>query len=82
VYPNPTTQDNLHVQVETVLPAPVQVKLLDPLGRDLFEGVFQPAEISQGISIGPSGTMDTGLYVVLVKQGKLQVQRKVLVQRQ
>jgi predicted esterase len=81
VYPNPTTQDNVHVIVETVLPAPVQVSMLDPLGRDLFHGTFQPTEISQGISISPPGTMDTGLYVVVVTQGKLQVQRKIIVKR-
>lgn len=81
VYPNPAAEDHLNVLVETVLPAPVEVRLLDPLGRNLFEGVFQPGEISQGVRITPAGRMDNGLYVVSVTQGKVRVRRKVVVKR-
>ncbi len=79
VYPNPATEDHLNVLVETVMPAPVEIRLLDPLGRNLFDGVFQPGEISQGVRISPNGRMDNGLYVVTVTQGKTRVQRKVVV---
>lgn len=81
VYPNPTSQDNLHVIVETVLPAPIRVRLLDPLGRGLFEGTFLPSEIASGISISPPGVMDTGLYLVMVTQGRMRVEKKVVVKR-
>lgn len=81
VYPNPTTQDNIHVMVETVLPAPVQVLLVDPVGRSLFEATFQPEEILHGISIAPPGVMNTGMYVVRVTQGRMVAREKVVIKR-
>lgn len=81
VYPNPTTQDNIHILVETVTPAPVQVMLTDPVGRSLFQGIFQPEEITRGISISPPGIMNTGMYVVMVRQGGVVVREKVIVKR-
>ncbi|MEX1240721.1 MAG: prolyl oligopeptidase family serine peptidase [Cyclobacteriaceae bacterium] len=81
VYPNPTTQDNINILVETVVTEPVQVRLLDPVGRNLFEGIFQPEEITGGISLSPPGIMNTGMYVVMVRQGSVVVRQKVIVKR-
>jgi hypothetical protein len=81
VYPNPATQDNINIQVQTAIPAPVQVRLIDPVGRSLFEGIFQPDEVSRGISISTPGTIHTGIYVVMVNQGKLRVRQKVVIKR-
>ena len=82
VYPNPASQDNIHVQVETVIPLPVRVRLLDPMGRNLFDEIFQPAELASGVHIAPAGTMNTGMYVVSVEQGRVMVREKVIVKRQ
>jgi len=82
VFPNPTTQDNIHVLVETVIPEPVQVMLFDPMGRNLFEGIFQPDEILRGVSISPPGVMNTGIYFVMVTQGELRVRERVVVKRE
>lgn len=81
VFPNPTTQDNINIQVQTVINAPVQVRLIDPVGRNLFEGIFQPGEVSQGISISPLGVVNTGIYVVMVNQGKTRIHQKVMIRR-
>jgi hypothetical protein len=81
VYPNPATQDNIHVQVETVMPAPVRVRLLDTMGRSLFEGTFAPDEIVQGVSLSPTGVMNTGLYVITVEQANFLIRKKVIVKR-
>lgn len=81
VYPNPTSQDNINVLVETVLPQEVRVRLLDPVGRNLFEGIFQPEDITRGISMSPTGLLTTGMYVVMVEQGNIRVQEKVIIRR-
>jgi len=82
VFPNPTTQDNIHVLVETVIPAPVRVTMLDPMGRSVFDETFQPDQIFGGINITPPGVMNTGMYVVMAAQGKTVVRQKVVVKRQ
>ena len=81
VFPNPTTQDNINVLVQTVMPFAIQVRLLDPVGRDIFEGTFQPEEITRGINITPTGALPAGLYVVTVEQGNVRIQQKVIVRQ-
>jgi hypothetical protein len=81
VYPNPATQDNIHVQVETLAREPVLVRLIDPIGKNLFEGAFDADEISHGISISTPGAVQTGLYVIAVDQGKTRVRKKLIIKR-
>ena len=81
VYPNPTTQENINVVVESVVHAPVQVQLLDPVGRQMFEDIFEPDALSGGIKITPAGVMNTGMYVVVVTQGRIVVRHKVIIRR-
>lgn len=81
VYPNPTTQDNINVAVETVVPAPVRVLLVDPMGRNLFDHTFQVEELMYPVSITPPGIMNTGMYVLRVMQGRTMVTEKVMVSR-
>ncbi len=81
VFPNPTTQDNIRVMVETVLPAPVRVSLIDLTGSSLYEGIFQPAEIIEGIPISPRGTMSNGMYLIQVEQGGIISRQKIIVHR-
>ena len=81
VYPNPTTQENIRVKVETVLPAPVRVQLIDLTGSNLFDGIFQPEEIVQGIPVTPAGNMSNGMYLIQIEQGGMSVRQKVIVRR-
>lgn len=81
VFPNPTTQENVNVIVETVLPAPVRVRLVDPMGRSLFEGAFAAEEVLHGIRFAPQAVMHTGMYVVIVEQGNIRVRKKVIIKR-
>jgi hypothetical protein len=81
VYPNPTTQDNVNVIVETVLPTPVRVRLVDPVGRNLFDGVFPAEEVLQGIRFTPPGVVHAGMYVVMVDQGNIRVREKVIIRQ-
>ena len=81
VFPNPTTQDNIQVQVETVLNEPVHVSLIDPVGRSLFAESFQPADIGGGIRIVTPGMVNTGIYLVVVEQAGVRVRQKVIIRR-
>lgn len=81
VYPNPTTPDNINVVVETVLPSPVRVRMIDPVGRNLFEGIFPAAEIMRGVSIAPTGFNNAGMYVLLIEQGRMRVREKVVIRQ-
>lgn len=81
VYPNPTSQGNINIQVQTVMNTPVQIRLIDPLGRNLFEGIYKPDEVSHGVSISTPGVVSTGIYVVMVSQGKILIRQKVIIKK-
>ena len=81
VYPNPTTQENINVIVETVIPLPVRMRLLDPVGRNLFDEVVDPEVAAQGVRIAPLGTMSPGMYVIIVEQGNTVMREKVILRR-
>src|SRR5690606_28728349 len=80
VYPNPAMHGgNINVMVETILPQPVRVQLLDLTGRSLFEAVYQPGEILHGVPVNARGTLHAGLYLVAVEQGGITVREKVVI---
>jgi chitodextrinase/pimeloyl-ACP methyl ester carboxylesterase len=81
VYPNPASQDEINVLVRTVLPVPVRIRLIDLTGSSLFDQVFHPEEIGQGVRVTPHGTMQTGMYVITVTQGGITVREKLVVKR-
>ena len=81
VYPNPTSQDNINIQVQTVINAPVHIRLIDPVGRNLFQGTYQPDEVSHGVSISTPGVVSAGIYVVMVNQGKILIRKKVIIKK-
>lgn len=81
VYPNPATEENINVIVETVMTAPVRVRMLDPMGRNLFDETFDPEIVMQGVRLSAAGTMKTGMYVIAVEQGQAVVRKKIIVKR-
>ncbi len=81
IYPNPTTQDNINVMVETVWSSPVRVRLMDLTGSNLFEQIFQAEDIVHGVNVTPYGTMHTGMYLIAVEQEGYTIREKVIVRR-
>lgn len=76
VYPNPTTENDINVQVETEEETPVNIKVIDFSGRQVFEGQFSVEDVKQGVKILPYERMKKGIYLMLIKQnGKVTQQR-------
>lgn len=79
IYPNPSTQNNINVKLQTVLNSPVTIELLDPVGRRLAAEVVQPAELTEGIRISPSGVLPAGIYIITVNQEKITIRQRIIV---
>ena len=79
VYPNPVSSGDLTIQVSSELTEPVDVNLIDIMGKSYYRNVFGPGELQSGARIAPATTLINGMYVVVVKQGKYTVKEKVII---
>lgn len=77
VYPNPSTQTDINVQVETVNEAPVYLRIIDFSGREVYRGEFQAQQVNQGLRVEPIEKMDDGLYILLVNQNDKVTQHRI-----
>jgi hypothetical protein len=82
VYPNPTTQQDINIQVESNRNSPVSVRLIDPIGRVLNGGNFDAEVIREGIKISHEGRLNNGMYIIEVQQQEQLVKKKVLIKNQ
>jgi hypothetical protein len=72
VYPVPTTSDNLNFKVKSAT-GPVQVRLIDSMGRSLYENLFSKEEAEQGAHIAPKETLNNGIYIIVVNKEKKRI---------
>jgi hypothetical protein len=79
IYPNPSRSDNLYVQVESEGNEPVQIRLLDMMGRQLHQDVLDHTLARQGAPVTPHQTLINGMYIMVVHQGKNQCKEKVII---
>ena len=79
IYPNPSKQENIHVKLETIMRSPVQIQMLDPVGRKLSSQVFEPEQLREGINLSTEGILPEGIYFIIVSQGKTTARQRVII---
>jgi hypothetical protein len=77
VYPNPTTSQDINVQVESEDPSPVYMKLIDFSGRQVYQGEFNISDVNQGVKLLPTEQIREGLYVLIIQQKDRIIQQRV-----
>jgi hypothetical protein len=80
VYPNPTNQSNIQVQVESKYPDPVDVLLYDAMGRKIYSRQFDAAQSRAGVQLSPNQFLKQGVYIIRVNQGDYFKQQKIIIQ--
>ena len=79
VFPNPASQNNMNIQVESLLHERVSVRLFDSFGKEIVADEFDIGEIRQGVRIAPQSRLNHGMYIIRVRQGGHVIQQKVLI---
>jgi hypothetical protein len=77
VYPNPTNAGDINVKVETLQKDPVNVRLLDFTGNEVFQADFDASEVSNGIRIMTKEMLEEGMYILLMQQNNEFVQKRL-----
>lgn len=79
VYPNPATSDNISIDLRGAEDAPLEVRIVDGLGRELYTNTFEGPALLAGSQLTLPRDATAGVYVLMVNQGKKQLRRKVMV---
>jgi hypothetical protein len=78
VYPNPASADNINIQLEGVDALPVEVRMVDQVGRELYVNTFDHQAISAGQPLVLPAPAKGGIYILMVSQGQRQLRKKVV----
>jgi hypothetical protein len=79
VFPNPADQQNINVQFQTQSRSKVSMAIIDPVGKIIYRREFDPNEISEGVKVTPEVRLPGGLYIVMLNQGSVKLQQKLLI---
>ncbi len=78
VYPNPATIGNVSVLLQGLEESPVEVRVIDQVGRELYASTFtSPFQMQEQQLVLPA-SMKAGVYILMVRQGKTQLRRKMV----
>jgi hypothetical protein len=69
VYPSPSTSDNINVRVQSVEKGLVQVRLIDTMGKSLYENSFSKEDAAEGVKVSPRERLTAGMYIIVVNHG-------------
>lgn len=79
VYPNPSRGDALTLQMENAADRSVEVRLVDPLGRQFFDRIYSPEELQQEQRLDFAPMLSKGMYIMLINDGNRIRQEKIIV---
>lgn len=81
IYPNPTDAQNINVQLKSFdLNSPVAVKIVGILGKSYYSGTYSVVEINKGVTLSAINPLMPGIYVVIVEQANLIIQKKLIIE--
>lgn len=78
-FPNPTTQDNINVQVVTTEEAPVSIKLVDLYGREYYNKQLEPNQLFDVINVQSNSLLRQGVYMLIVQKGSNTIKKKIMI---
>lgn len=81
VYPNPTREDDINIQVDSSDPSPVLVRLIDFSGREVYQRQFNAEEVNYGVKILPRESMREGIYLLQINKNGKVIQERVSIKK-
>jgi hypothetical protein len=82
-YPNPATQTQLNVSVESDdSETPIQIQVIDNLGKSLMHIERMPGEFQNGIPIEFPQRVSEGFYILSARQGRRTMRQKVIIREE
>ncbi|HYC84430.1 MAG TPA: fibronectin type III domain-containing protein [Chryseosolibacter sp.] len=68
VYPNPASQENINLVVDSQDESPIGVAIVDFTGNELYRGVIEKQALSDGFRIQIDRKVPEGIYLIVLTQ--------------
>lgn len=81
IYPNPSQGKPVTVKAISHRHEPIVVELINMMGQRKYVQEFEVSTLSQGVEVAPTTDMQSGFYLVILRQGEIEVKRKIAVQK-
>ena len=78
VYPNPASASNVNLQLQGMEESPVEVCLVDQLGRALYTATFEGPALRVGQPLDLPSPVQGGIYILMINQGPRQLRKKLV----
>jgi hypothetical protein len=82
VFPNPTSAYEIRLRVQSIRPNPVQIILIDALGKSILTETYDVDDTRYGVQLSPTETVQNGMYLLKVAQGEKIIVRKLMIKNQ
>jgi len=79
IYPNPSRGDAVNMQLTGATDRSVHVRVVDPLGRQFFDKIYEGEELQQEQRLDFSPVLSRGMYIMLINDGYTVRQEKIVV---
>jgi hypothetical protein len=79
IFPNPSTQDNINVKLQSVQNTPVQIQMIDMVGRTFASQIVDLLQAAEGVKLTPVEHLRPGVYIISVKQGETTARQRVVI---
>jgi hypothetical protein len=81
LYPNPTSRFNINLEISSPdTDRDIMVSVYDMQGRSYYKKAFSTDQLNKPISLEISNQAQSGMYIMIVEQGDLIIQKKLLIQ--
>jgi len=77
VYPNPTSTHAINLQINTSDESQGRITLVDLTGRPVYEGIFEAAQLREGVNIEMKENLKEGMYIIRLHQNNISQQRRI-----
>lgn len=68
VFPNPTSSDNIYLQVVAGSNEDVKVRMVDLVGREVYANLFNTEQLKESVQLSPATRLRAGVYIVMLEQ--------------
>jgi hypothetical protein len=68
VFPNPTSSDQIFLQVMARSNDDVRVKMVDLVGKEVYMNMFSAEQLKESVQLSPSTRLRAGVYIVMLEQ--------------
>jgi hypothetical protein len=79
VFPNPTQQHDINIQVDNIKDTPVIIKLIDFTGRQIYQRTFEASRVNEGVKIEHDEEMPDGFYLMKIYFNNKEIQKKIAI---